>query len=147
MLSTIHYVWAFLMCFEICDAHFLTCCSPWNSTDSLDGTGRLLCSHFLQSPGLVFNGLNKCYKRDVASIHPCFPLPAVGTEDTRALQGVLWDAQAPTVLVEMHVPLVTMLMQVPCHRLTWTYPLIPTFTRKEISAHHCLCCDSMASSC
>lgn len=134
-------------CFEICDAHFLTCCFPWNSTDCLDGTGRLLCSHLLQSPGLVFNGPNKYYRRDVTSTHPCLPVPAVGTEDTHALQGLLRDAQAPALVVKMQVPLVTMLMQVGCHRLPWDYPLIPAFTRKGISAHRCLCCDSMAASC
>lgn len=119
MLSTIHYVWAFLMCFGIRHDHFLTSFFPWNSTDSLDGTGKLLCSCLLQSPGFVFNVLNKYYEQNVTSIHPSFPLPAVGSEDKYMLQGVLKNARAPTFLVKMQVPLVTMLMQVRCHSLTW----------------------------
>lgn len=64
------------MCFGIRHDHFLTFFS-WNSTDSLDGTGKLLCSRLLQSPEFVFNVLNKYYKQDVTPIHPSFPLPAV----------------------------------------------------------------------
>lgn len=69
MLSTIHYVWAFLTCFEIHDAHFLACCFPWNSTGSLDRTGRLLCCHLLQSPVLFFNDMKKILQA-ACGIHP-----------------------------------------------------------------------------
>lgn len=118
MLCTTQYVWAFLMCFGICHDHFLTFFS-WNSTDSLDGAGKLLCSCLLQSPGFVPNVLNKYYKQEMTSIHPSFPLLAVEL-DTYMLQAVLRNAQAPTFVVKMQVPLGTMLMQVQCHSLTWT---------------------------
>lgn len=82
------------MCFGICHDHFLTFFS-WNSTDSLDGAGKLLCSCLLQSPGFVPSVLNKYYKQEVTYIHPSFPLLAVEL-DTYMLQGVLTNAQAPT---------------------------------------------------
>lgn len=142
MLSTIHYVWAFLLCLGIHHDHFLTSFFSWNSTDSLDGTGKLLCS-CLQSPGFVFSVLNKYYEQDVTPIHPSFPLPAVGTEDTyrecSAMHGL------PLFLSECKC----LWWQCSCryndtasHGLSLSFPLL----QERRSAHHHLCCDSMASS-
>lgn len=142
MLLTVHYVWAFLMCFEIHGACFQTMLFPveqhwlagWNRSAALLPSPPKSVFGFIVAWINTANGmwhppslLRTASCRNWRHAHPagnrcqCFLLKC------KCLWWQCWCRYSV--------------------RVTWTYLLVPTFTGKEVSAHHCLCCGSMVSSC